>query len=765
MKDARDSGTPESTPAGRPPYRQLRVWVASFDLALDIFQLTRKLDGDGARLLAQRLVGASSRMPVAIARGQSSGSVTEFIRCLQGGMSDLSELETHLLMGVKMGHLSSHQVSVYEARILQIRNMTRALIRSLRAPGRPVEPARSPTESGSALVMAILVSAVLGLLGAALLQFSSLEMRIATRWRDRDQILNTAETGARMAKEWFDAPISGDPSSSTTVRHALLGRHDLRDPRSFVTTRRVLDTDGNPTTASVPADGTPGREYYRQGRYVVPGLPHLDLFQKPYGRDPTTFLLGTEDGPDIVMEDQPGVVDLLDEINLDLFPDQQTSGRIERIEIFAPPSSPAGSASDRLGVATVKVTAAKHVGGRLVARTVVRMGLAEIPTNVARGPLESCSDMTAGGPLRARWGRVIAVGDIALTDDPNRLDDFVASGFPYASLGRRISGTAPGGDLADWLDDPDDSVEDPWLKLMAGGDLVGCETLADQPFPYSQSRAIDLDHSNLFQRVPALTCPAFDYDLWKSIALSAMPGDRHIYYFAFDPATGLFRERGASPARSVREWTHGRSGIFFFDTSDGRRPGPANRTPPVVISGGDWSTAGLIYLNAASFQATSVRGVDRVLIPPGEPWDDVDHDLASDPNEPFVNLQYATAVQSATSADDMLKRAVASQSGRAESPDGEIYETSTTIHRDARGIPILAPVNLFGVLFNSGDIVAEGDAVVYGSLVAGHAVTQMTPGAATPIIYFDERINTGEWPPPEIAMPRTWITFWQTSRP
>jgi hypothetical protein len=113
----------------------------------------------------------------------------------------------------------------------------------------------------------------------------------------------------------------------------------------------------------------------------------------------------------------------------------------------------------------------------------------------------------------------------------------------------------------------------------------------------------------------------------------------------------------------------------------------------------------------------------------------------------------------------MLKRAVASQNERAESPDGEVYQTTTTLGRDDRGIPILAEVNLFGVLFNRGDVLAQGDIVVYGSLVAGRAVTQVTPGAATPIIYFDDRLNTGKWPPPEIAMPRTWITFWQTSRP
>jgi hypothetical protein len=602
-------------------------------------------------------------------------------------------------------------------------------------------------------------------------------MRMASQCRDRDQLLNVAETGALAVKRWFDQPVSGDPSSAATVRHAFLDRFDLRDPASFDRTRRLID-DGDPATPPVPADGTPGREFYRQGREVVAGLPHLDLFGKPYGRSTVLSFLGTEDGPDLVLEDRPGSVDPLDEINAAIFSDQEATGRIERIEIYAPPSEPDGSAAARLGLATVKVTAAKYLrldgsgvvpvvpaGARPIGRAVVRMGLAEIPTNAPRGPLESCGGIVSSGPLRARWGRVQAVGDIELPDRLDRLDTMVASGFPYASFGRRISGTVSGGDLADWLNDPDDSVEDPWLKVVAGGDLIGWASYPDQPLPYRQTVGIDVDHSNLFQRVPGMTCPSFDYDLWKGIATSIVPPDRRVHYFTYDPATRLFRERGAGPARSVRDWTHGQSGIFFFDTADGARPTAANLTPPVVITGGDWSTAGIIYLNAASFGATAAAGVNRVLLPPGEPFDDVDHDLAHSMTETFVNLQYATTLGAGATTDDMVKLAPAAQTVSATSPDSETYVVSTTLQRDARGTPLLAPVNLFGVLFNSGDVVAEGDSVTYGSLVAGRSVTQRAAGAATPWIYFDERLNTGEWPPPEIAMPRTFVILWQTSHP
>ncbi|MFQ5845587.1 MAG: hypothetical protein ACE5JG_11435, partial [Planctomycetota bacterium] len=595
---------------------------------------------------------------------------------------------------------------------------------------------------------------------------------------DRDQLLYVAEAGARAAKRWFDAPVSGDPADPTAVRHAFLGRFDLRDPSPLDRAGRLVDADADPRTPPVPADGSAGRELYRQGRLVATGSPHLDLFHKPFRGDIVTSLLGTEQGPDILLRDRPGVVDLIDRINAALFTDQEATGRIQAIAIYAAPAAPAGAGFARLGVATIKVTAAKYrrlqraggipvvpAGSRPLARATVRVGLAEIPAGAPRGPLRSCGDLTARGRLRARWGPVLAAGDVALAGRTDRLDITVASSFPYAGPDRHISGLAGGGDLAGWLADPDDSVEDPWLTILAGGRLVGWEDRPDQPFPYDPAAPIDQDHSNIFQRVPGVACSSFDYRLWKRIVRHGAAHDRHVHYFAFDRETGLFREQGRGPARGVRDWTHDREGIFFFDTADGRPPAAGNLTPPVTISGGDWSMAGLLYLNAVSFQAASVRGRARVLLPPGEPFDDADHDQLHNPDEPFVNLSYPTAADTGTAADEVRKDPLAAQSVEVVCPDGATYAVRTSTGRDAGGVPLQVKVNLFGVLFNAGDIVAEGDAVHYGSLVAGGDVVQVTDGADTPVIYFDERLGTGLWPPAEIAMPRTFVTFWQTSHP
>jgi hypothetical protein len=627
---------------------------------------------------------------------------------------------------------------------------------------------------GSALILTLLVAATLTLLGLGMLALADTETLIAASGRNSEQLVHTAETGLRMVKAWFDQPVTGNPSVSTQVLHRFLDTFDMRNPNLYDRTRRTFDHDGDPNTPPVLADGSASRPYHRQGRTLWAPSSYLDFFHKPYRGDAATAFLGTEAGPDILIADRPGMVDLLDKLNQMLFTDQSRTGRIAEIAIYGAPERIFDGRRRRSGICTIKVTAAKYrhlgavgivpvvtSGSVKVAEWTVKMVLNEVPGTAANGPLESCGPMTVGGELRARWGRVIASGDVSLAPD---LDAEVPSAFPYKTFARRISGSAPGDDYYEWSSDPDASVEDPWLKVLTAGDLAGHAALGGQPFPHSQASPVDADHSNLFQRVSGTACGSFDYAALKAAAAS---GDEAARYFAFDPATGLFREWGTGPARSLRDWTHNQEGLFFFDTRDGAPPnghGPGdpltNLTPPVVIENTDYNFSGLLYVNAESITIRNVAGANRVIIPPGEPFDDADGDGGYDAGETFVNLQYPTTVVSGNPGAEILKDPAAAQTANATSPDLEFYTYTTTTGRDPQGIPITGQVNVFGVLYNAGDVVAEGTARHYGSLIAGGAVVQTTAGADTPEIFFDARLNTGVWPPAEIAFPRTHLSLW-----
>jgi hypothetical protein len=589
-------------------------------------------------------------------------------------------------------------------------------------------------------MLTVLLMACLTLLGLGYVAMADTESLLAASGRDSEQLLHTAETGMRMVKAWFDQPVTGNPSISSQVLHKFMGTYDLRNPALYDRTRRLFDHDDDPNTPMVLADGTAAKPYYRQGRAFWSPSTYLDLFHKPYRGDATTEFRGTEAGPDLFLTDSPGVVDFIDKLNQLLFTDQSRTGRITEIALYAPPMIPVGGVMKRAGVCTVKVTVTKfRAMGTIgivpvVTSTSVKVGertlkavLNEVPGTLANGPLESCGTMTVTGNLRAHWGRVIASGNVTLAGN---LDAAVASGFPYKTVARRISGTLAGDDFTVWSANADNSIEDPWLEVMAAGDIVGLGSGADQPFPYSQAAAIDVDHSNLFQHQTAAACAGFRYSVMKSAAAS---GDETARYFAYDPGTGLFQEWGVGVARSLYDWTHNQEGLFFFDTKDGQEPnghGPgdplSNLTAPVVIENVDWNFSGLLYMNAESIRINNVVGVNRVMIPPGEPFDDANANGKWDAGEAFVNLSYPTTVV------------------------------------DPQGIPITGQVNLFGVLFNAGNVIAEGSARHYGSLIAGTSVIQDTAGADSPDIYFDQRLNTGEWPPAEISFPRTHLTSWMS---
>ena len=630
---------------------------------------------------------------------------------------------------------------------------------------------------GSALILTVLVMATLTILGLGYLALADSEILISGSDRDAEQLLHTVETGMRMVKAWFDQPVTGNPSVTTQVLHRFLSDYDLRSPALYDRTKRVFDHDGDTNTPAVLADGTSAKPYYRQGRALWTPSSYLDLFHKPYRGDITTTFLGSESGPDILIVDRPGVVDFIDKINQLLFRNQSQTGRVTEIAIYAAPEIPFSGGIRRAGICTIKVTAAKFRGlgtigivpvvtsaSRKVAERTLRMVLSEVPGTAASGPLESCGPMTVTGTLKARWGKVIGSGTIAL---PSDLDAKVASAFPYKTFARRISGSSPGDDFYVWSSSPDNSIEDPWLKVLTAADLTGHGSAGDQPFPYTQGAPIDTDHSNLFQHAAGVACGGFDYGRMKSAATS---GEEAARYFAFDPATGLFKEWGSSPARSVYEWTHGQEGLFFFDTKDalppnGHGPGDSqtNLTPPVVIENVDYNFSGFLYLNAESIMIRNVAGANRVIIPPGEPFDDTNGSGQYDAGETFVNLIYPTTVIEGNPGAVIQKSPGAVQSGNATSPDMESYAYTTTAGRDPQGIPITGEVNVFGVLYNAGNIVAEGPARHYGSLIAGTAVVQTTAGADTPEIFFDQRLNNGTWPPAEITFPRTQLSLWAGS--
>src|SRR5262249_19778621 len=225
---------------------------------------------------------------------------------------------------------------------------------------------RTRGQDGSALLITMMVMVILTLLGLSYLYMADTENLIAQNQRDSDQLLFVAETGAKMIKAIFDRPPYGPPSVPSSVEFKFLNTYDLRNSADFDRTQRVFDADGDPNTPDVLADGTSSKPYFRQGLTVDPNAPtYLSFFDKPYRGSNTPAYMGSEAGPDMILQSNSldpnasGTVDILDQINQTLFTDQPNTGRIQRIDIYAPPVIVVNGTPTRYGIATVKVTAAK----------------------------------------------------------------------------------------------------------------------------------------------------------------------------------------------------------------------------------------------------------------------------------------------------------------------------------------------------------------------------------------------------------------------
>ena len=164
-------------------------------------------------------------------------------------------------------------------------------IREERSPVLPARPGGREGERGSALLISLLVMVILTFLGISYLMLAQTESQIAENQLSAQQALFVAESGARMAINWFN-----DPSGT-----------GYKVPTAAQVNRAIrwYDHDGDEGTANVKGiAGDTAKPVYRDGTD--------DLFEKPYrGSNYLSFLgeeshAGTDEGPDLRIDAAAG---------------------------------------------------------------------------------------------------------------------------------------------------------------------------------------------------------------------------------------------------------------------------------------------------------------------------------------------------------------------------------------------------------------------------------------------------------------------------
>lgn len=592
------------------------------------------------------------------------------------------------------------------------------------------------SSAGSALVLALLVVFLLSMLGISFLLMAETENRIAENEKRSALVLYAAESGARAVKSWFDHPAAapGFPAPGDVNRNL----------------RRVLDeSDPADPNDMQPADGS-SIPYYKQSSD--------ELFARPYRGSLEHSLMGSEEYPDLSIDDaddQTNAAPFLQNLSTLLLddvasrPEALPHVRISRIDVYAPPYLDFGAAGwRRYGMATIRVTARLYQGSgpqrRVLAERTVRAVLNEIPYSRAYGPLHSCSDLSATTEIGIHWGTATAAGAATL---PGALSPSLPREVPPVPRIERLWPTDPVAfqTFKDGLT-PDQAMADPWARLFAGESISGAPNVATQP--YLVARPADgacCDQSNVFQNVPVVGCPPYDYDLWKAIASS---GERGAHYYVWTGVGDTFRENGQGPARSFAEITNGQSGLCFFDTAGGLQPDTdgdgvlENLTAPITV-GGSWSFQGFIYLNTESVDLSPITGGSVITFRmPGEPFQDLDGDGMHEPadGEGWIDL-------SPYPADLDSPFTIETGGGAPE--------------RLEQGPVFTAEAALWGILYTNGSLRASDAQAYYGSVIARQGVSVDGGAPQSRGFYWDSTIPT-TWPPADWPTPRVFVTRWRT---
>lgn len=86
-------------------YRQLKVWHAAMDLAVETYRITRLLPKEERYALSDQIRRAAVSVPSNIAEGAGRKSTRDYVHFLKIAYGSLNELETQLILCCRLNYL------------------------------------------------------------------------------------------------------------------------------------------------------------------------------------------------------------------------------------------------------------------------------------------------------------------------------------------------------------------------------------------------------------------------------------------------------------------------------------------------------------------------------------------------------------------------------------------------------------------------------------------------------------------------------------
>jgi four helix bundle protein len=92
-------------------YRDLIVWQKAMDMAFGVFELVKRFPREELYALRSQVTRAASSVPANIAEGNARGTTKDYANFLSIAKGSLSEMETLLLLAVRLEYLGQSDVA------------------------------------------------------------------------------------------------------------------------------------------------------------------------------------------------------------------------------------------------------------------------------------------------------------------------------------------------------------------------------------------------------------------------------------------------------------------------------------------------------------------------------------------------------------------------------------------------------------------------------------------------------------------------------
>ena len=108
-------------------YKNLIVWQKAMDLVAEVYNIVKLLPREEIYSMVDQMKRAAISIPSNIAEGQERGTTKDFIKFLYIAKGSKAELETQLMICVRLNYFNCSQIEIARVLLSEIGKMLNAL--------------------------------------------------------------------------------------------------------------------------------------------------------------------------------------------------------------------------------------------------------------------------------------------------------------------------------------------------------------------------------------------------------------------------------------------------------------------------------------------------------------------------------------------------------------------------------------------------------------------------------------------------------------